>query len=490
MIDFKFNLEKTLKEIEENEYLRKTGFKELIHTSAIIVFKKLKLVNKEFNPLKEQNVLLKFEMSDFSKNITQVESTSNLSVEVYKKALIFVALKRLKGTRYTYFYKEKDFQLRLEFNFLKTISTTFPIEINIQIKNLPENKEIQNLLIEDFIFAIYNQIDMPKRISEEIATRTPTYIQSGHYGDMKLKHRYKELKKGVDTTLEFEDQGLAKFIKEEKIVLGIRLSVSEDRILNSILKLLHDKSDRNLGSENFFKGNLPAEKDRYGGQMVDFPVLSFSPSELYKEYIGKNDYSGAEAIHVKDTLINLASKNFLFIYKRHKFDDKGNELIDRIEEYRPLLQIRQYYENITPEEDLELDNTKNGSEKGTIVVSLNHIFIDQIDTKFIEYPSDINQRTVIASGGVRKVTESNTRIRDYFLRELSNGHHYCEINDDKLPYVLGLDNFIKAGKKKRIEKKIQETLDFALKLKIITGFEIIDGSQGQSKYKFYLNTNF
>lgn len=490
MTEFKFNLEKTLKEIEENEYLRKTGFKELIHTSVIIIFKKLKLINKEFNPLKEQSVLLKFEMSDFSENITKIESISNLSVEVYKKALIFVALKKLKGSKYNYSYKEKNLKLKLEFNFLKTISTTYPIEIKIQIKNPPENKEDQNLLIEDFIFAIYNQIDIPKVIIEKFTTKSSTYIQSGYYGDMKLKHRYKELKKGVDTTLEFEDKGLAQFIKEEKIVLGIRLSVSEDRILNSILKLLHDKSDRNLGSENFFKGNLPAEKDRYGGQMVDFPVLSFSPSELYKEYIGKNDYSGAEAIHVKDTLINLASKNFLFIYKRHKFDEKGNELIDRIEEYRPLLQIRQYYENITPEEDLELDNTKNGSEKGTIVVSLNHIFIDQIDTKFIEYPSDINQRTVIASGGVRNVTQSNTIIRDYFLREISNGHSYCEINNDKLPYILGLDNFIKSGKKQRIEKKVNDSINFALKLKIITGFEIIDGSQGQSKYKFYLNKNF
>lgn len=490
MGDIKFNLEKNLKEIEENEYLRKTGFKELVHTVAIIIFKKLKLKNKDFEPLNEKNVSLKFEMSDFSKINTEIELISELKVEIYKKALIFVALKRLKGTRYTYFYKEKDFQLKLEFNFLKTISTLYPIEVSINIKNLPENKETQNLLIDDFIFTIYNKISIPKEISESYYIKTPTYIQSGHYGDMKLKHNYKEIKKGIDTTIDFEDIGLAEFIREEKVVLGIRLSVSEDRVLNSILKLLHDKSDRNLGSENFFRGNLPVEKNRYGGQIVDFPVLKFSPSELYKEYIGKNDYSGAEAIHVKETLVNLASKNFLFIYKRHKFDEKGNELLDRIEEYQPLLKIIQYYENITPQEDLELDNNKKLSEKGTIVVSLNHIFIDQIDTKFIEYPNDINQKTVIASGGVRKVTESNIKIRDYFLRELSNGHSTCEINDDKLPYILGLDNFIKAGKKKRIEKKVLDSITFALNLKIISNYEIISGSQSQDKYKFYLNTSF
>ncbi len=35
---------------------------------------------------------------------------------------------------------------------------------------------------------------------------------------MKLKHRYKEIKEGLDETLDFNDQRLAQFIKEEQIV--------------------------------------------------------------------------------------------------------------------------------------------------------------------------------------------------------------------------------------------------------------------------------
>lgn len=490
MSEFEFNLDKNIKEIEDNEYLRKTGFKELITTLVNLIFRKRISMDKTFDPLKNQTLNINFEMSDFSKELTEIELITGLKVEAYKKALILVSLKRLKNTSYIYNYKENDFYLSLKFNFLKTATNTYPIEIEIRLKDLPEDKNHQNELVEDFINTLPNNLTIPSEILSERDKRS-SYIQSGHYIDMKLKHNYDESKKGLSVTKDIEDSSLATFVKEEKLVLGIRLSVAEDRLLNAILKLLHDKSDRTSGSENYFRGNLTPQVALYGGNMVDFPVLQFTPLELYKEYLGKSAYSGAEANHIKDTLEDLSKKNFLFIYKRHKVNEKGNHLIDRVEEYLPLIKIVKYYENITEEEDKKLDdNDLKTEEKGKIIVSLNHIFIDQIDTKFIEYPNDINKMTVIASGGARQVTESNIKIRDYFLREISSGHSSCEINEEKLPYILGLDKYIAQGRKKLINQRIKEAIEFSTNLKLIFDHEFITGVKGQNKIKFYLNTKF
>lgn len=320
--------------------------------------------------------------------------------------------------------------------------------------------------------------------------RLPKYKQSGHYIDQKLTHNYERDHKGQLSLFEsISPQTLEKIGQEEVIVEGIRLTVIEDRLLNSILRLLHEKSNKDRA------GNLPPTPVDYGGSRELSPRVRLTPHELYTEVAGTKDYSGAELKVIKSTLIQLQDRKFLIIYKRRRRDSKGKELIDRIEEYQPLIKIVTYYEGLTQEEDEKLDqgDPQIKNEKGEIILGLNPIFIDQIDTKFIDYPTDINKLTAIASGGAKKVTTAITRLRDYFLRAITynrKGNYLHRIDVDKLPYICGLETYIHQRRRRLIEARINEAIEACINLGLITKVTTTSGVGGQAQYEFTLNLEY
>jgi len=106
--------------------------------------------------------------------------------------------------------------------------------------------------------------------------------------------------------------------------------------------------------------------------------------------------------------------------------------------------------DLTAEEKERLDNGDNSvrEAKGEIVIALNPIFTDQIDTKFIEFPIDTNRRLVIAAGGHNKVTSSMQTLMEWMLRDLSAKRYKTEFNEENLPYMLGLEKYVKQNRKK------------------------------------------
>jgi len=99
--------------------------------------------------------------------------------------------------------------------------------------------------------------------------------------------------------------------------------------------------------------------------------------------------------------------------------------------------------DLTAEEKERLDNGDNSvrEAKGEIVIALNPIFTDQIDTKFIEFPIDTNRRLVICSCGHNKVTSSMQTLMEWMLRDLSAKRYKTEFNEENLPYMLGLEKY-------------------------------------------------
>ena len=180
--------------------------------------------------------------------------------------------------------------------------------------------------------------------------------------------------------------------------------------------------------------------------------LRIKPAELYKEYLGEDTYSGKEIVNIKNILYGLSEKKFLLIYDRKRKVKNGKNTenrTDRIEEFQNLLKIVSYIEDMTDQEvrSLEQGGSEVREQKGELIISLSPLLTDQINSKYVEYPTDINQRTMIASGGHLHVTESINALRDYMLREISGKRYKCEINADKLPYILKLENYIKSHKK-------------------------------------------
>ena len=336
------------------------------------------------------------------------------------------------------------------------------------------------------------QPQAPARITPVLPdkSRAPRFRQSGHYIDQKLKHSY-DRDKGVQLTIfdELRPETKALIKEEEVVVEGIKLSVREEKILTGILKLLSDKSRG--GSHT---GNEPPERTIYGGQSTKAPRLRISPHELYAEFTGTKDYSGREAKDARETLYGLQDKKFLIVYKRHRPNSKGETVIDRIEEFRPLLKIVTYYEGLTKEEDSQLDKGEAGTAQGKaeIILALSPLFIDQISTKFIEFPADINRQTAIAAGGARKVHTAITQLRDYLLRYKSGnkGATYTLVDEDTLPHVLGLEKYVKESRKKLIAQRIDEAIEACKNLGIIHEAKKVTGKKGQYQYKFILNTEY
>ncbi len=344
-------------------------------------------------------------------------------------------------------------------------------------------------------FILENKEILKKIIGEE-KKRPIKFRQSGHLIDQTLK--YSDPKKQQLTFFDILHDETRLKIEQSKLEVraeGIRLTPPEDKMLKAINKLLHEKSEnKNEDADEFYGGNLAGSQlIPYGGkgQSAKAAILRIIPAELYKAYLDRDDYSGDDIKFIKKVLQELANKKFLIMYDR-KRKENGKTVTDRIEDFQPLIKLVSYIEGLT---DSELKKLNSGDseireKKGELVMALNPIFIDQINTKYIEYPSDINKRTTIAAGGHFYISESMIVLRDYMLREISAKRFEVEINEDRLPYVLRLDNYIKSHRKKLIAERISSAIDCVKNLGIILEVDKVIGAEGQMKYIFKLNKNF
>lgn len=312
----------------------------------------------------------------------------------------------------------------------------------------------------------------------------PTFKQSGHYIDAKLKHSY-----GRDSTQislwdallpETKEGNILRFepYKEEKIVEGIRLTTREDNTISAVMRVLKRKSEPGA-----YMGNLPAEIVDYGGREQKAPKLGVSLHEIAVETYQEN-YSGRELELLVETLTGLSERRFLISYRRLRADQK----YDIIEEYQPLIKLYGVYQGVS-----EKDATSKAyRKKGEFALALNPVFVDQIDTKFIEFPVDIDRRTMIAAEALNnRYPEAVNRLRDYLIRAIQAGStDTTEMNEDKLPYQLGLEKYIHEGRRKLIKQNTEKAFKAVTALGLVTKIDRIKGAEGQWKYAFHLNRDW
>jgi hypothetical protein len=386
-------------------------------------------------------------------------------------------------------------------------------KINVRLIELPQWKKtvekigkLPKKLKEEFKSALVNTentgvtvkkiesiIDSIKNPSKQ---RKSNYRQSGHLVDQKLKY----FNPNQPTLFDCLQQETKQKIEESKIEVkaeGIKLTPPENKIVHALNRILFEKSEtKNPKAENFYGGNAPSQLVPYGvNQEQKAVVLKFKPSELYKSYTGKDDYSGADIAFINNTLQQLESKKVLIKYdriKKTRIGKKEEILTDRIEDFQSLIKIIVFIPDLTAEEKERLDGGDNSIRelKGEMVIALNPIFTDQIDTKFIEFPIDTNRRLVIAAGGHNKVTSSMHTLMEWMLREKSAKRYKSEINEDNLPYILDLDNYIKQNRKKKLKERIEKDIQAMINLGILLNVEKKPNSTGGEKWVFYLNKDY
>lgn len=374
-----------------------------------------------------------------------------------------------------------------------------------ELKKSPQLTKEQSESLKKFIQKMPSGKPLSKKeivkILDEIRKprKKETYRQSGHFIDRKLE--YDDPNSNAPSFFDLISLETKEKIEHANIEIktfGIKLSPAEDKLINAILKLLHDKSEHNdIQSPGYYGGNENGELINYGGnnQQAKSPWLRIRPTELYKEYLGTDDYSGKDILNIKNILHGVSEKKFLILYDRKRKVKMGKTTenrTDRIEDFQNLIKIISYIEDLTDKEIASLDSGSDDvrKQKGELIIALNPLLTDQINSKYVEYPTDINRRTVIASGGHLQVTESILALRDYMLRELSAKRFKPEINADKLPYVLKLDKYVKSYRKKIIADRINAAIKAVIQIGIILNFSIVEGSAGQQKYIFSLNSEF
>jgi hypothetical protein len=337
-------------------------------------------------------------------------------------------------------------------------------------------------------------------IKREGIRKVSTYRRSGLQHDQMLL--YKKPGKYVqgnlfdalasETVKKIQSDG----ITEDSIIIeGIKLTDTEHRLIDCINKLLHTKSinSGNPGEpKTFYSGNEKMAVVHYGknegGERLSAitPMLSFKPTELYQTYMGERKYSGKDVEHIKTIFLALARKNFLIKYTRKITGKKGGLVKQMIEEYSPLFKILKYTEQLGQK---TAAGELYGEKKEEILIQLNPIFKDQIETKYIEFPTDIIQRTIIAAGS-HNISESTNLLRDVLMRDLSGKHYEMSYNYETLIYQLKLEKYLKESRKKLIGRRIDEAIKTVEALGLVLKTDRTTGADAQLKFVFHLNQDF
>ena len=227
-----------------------------------------------------------------------------------------------------------------------------------------------------------NSLRKTKKSTKEVSK----VRHAGHFVDSKLQYECKAEK----LTSLFDDLSLATKEKIEKSnitikAFGIKLTPSEDKLLNAIYKLLHDKSEnKDVNSEHFYSGNEASQVVAYGGndQKAKSTTLRIKPIELYKEYMGEEECSGKDIINIKKILFGLCEKKFLIRYDRKrqvKIKDVWENRTDRIEDFQSLVQVVSYLEDMTDKEVRSLNSGDPSvrEKKQEVIIALNPVLTDQ-----------------------------------------------------------------------------------------------------------------
>ncbi len=358
------------------------------------------------------------------------------------------------------------------------------------------NKDISQKFIENrgglenAIQYLQALINLYSVIGDIKTTKRNKFKRSGHLTNQLLSYVYPRDKQitlwdniGEKDLIDIQEQEKNSTIERSQIIQGLKLSGTETKLVDSLAKLLHDKS-QNLDSKqkNYYTGNGEQKLVRFKDETIILPQVACSLYELTQEYKGESTPSGKDVENVKNILDTLNDKNFYFKYsENHYLKKKGDYIKKEVEGVKKLIEVVQYT-NTYVKGDIE-------SFKRTLLkITLHPIFQRQIDTNFILYPSDINKRTAIAYGG-EKISAAAFKLRDSFLVDIKYKTFTREITKDRLSYLLA-EKYMNESRKKRVNEEILKAIETCKNLGILLSWELVTGKTGEPKYIFKLNKNW
>ncbi len=328
----------------------------------------------------------------------------------------------------------------------------------------------------DFILEYYKQ---PKR---------GKFRRSAHLIDQMLKYDYPKDKSTqlsiFDNLLESTKKDIEVVdIKRDALVEGIKLSPSQTKIVDCLCMLLHETSQtKDPQKEDYYTGNMAYELMEYiGSEKTPAPRLAFTLYEITKEYKGGESVSGKDVENVKQVLYELDNKLFLIRYTETTIGSKGEYIKKEYEGFRKLINL----DKASISEGVgNVEEYKNSQ----VVVLLHPIFRRQINSKFINTPTDILRRTIIAYGS-HNVSDIALRLREDLMRAHSGKHYTYEIGQERLYYLLS-EKWMKEGRRKKVKEYTEKAIETAKALGLLLSHEIKPDAKGGYKVVFTLNKNW
>lgn len=313
-----------------------------------------------------------------------------------------------------------------------------------------------------------------------------THRAAGHLFDQMLKPAtpiiqgklFGELDESIKAKI--ENHG----IEVKHVVQGVQLSATERKVVGCLIKILHHRS-----SENNYLGNSDGKVVtdiiiKHGDKKITeeqlSPELIFTLYELAKEYNGGKAPSGKEIDNIKEVLRGLDSRNFLFSYTE-TIDSGKTKTVRKVEDYKKLIHIIKLSET-TFEDDIETSNREE------TIIQLNPIFRNQIDTKFIEIPDDLNKRLQIAARG-SKISEVTSRLVDYLLRGTSTKGGKNEIYLETLYNTLAA-KWMQESRKKKVRTETDKAVEICKRLGLLKEWTEVQGKNGELKAVFSVNRDW
>ena len=315
-----------------------------------------------------------------------------------------------------------------------------------------------------------------------------SFRKSRHLSSQVLKYdTAKSPQRGIfeDLSSDTKDEILKHRGSLETMVEGIRLSPAEMKLVDTLCKLLHHRSQReDPKKDSYYQGDgEPASLRKYGDSREQMPSLALSLYEVAQEYKGGDAISGKDAQNVLEILRGLAERKFLIRYTAKEYrDTKRTET--SIETYGnilslPTLEAKEY----------DLSSGALLSSKKEVLVWLSPIFRHQIDSNFITVPNDITKRTALAYGS-HNVSEATLRLRDVLLQEMSFGKATYTVSQEKL-YERLAEKMMKEGRRKLVGEHVQKAIETVQRLGLLWSWELSPSEKtGELLYRFTLNPEF
>jgi len=244
---------------------------------------------------------------------------------------------------------------------------------------------------------------------------------------------------------------------------GLDLSVSENRALHAIQKLL-DRTN--------YRGNLQGEKissTQYRYQGLS-PRLSITYSDYFEAYElkmkGNQYYNGKQAVEALQALKKLAFTPRTFIYS--KKSNKDGRKRDVIIVTGTLITIIEGFKGLTEEETAQVVEGKDLPDKRQtrLILEFNPIMLDQIDTFYVLKPTAFYSEIRQLLGGKK----GNKTIYLFAEWLLTLSFNPVKIGKDKLTEILRLDRLIRDGHRDRMEVRLQDAFQVAKKLEYLLDY--------------------